>query len=120
MASDEQLRMAATLQDDVSGPLRQLDLVTVGNKVLMARSPSGDQINWLPCPDGIDRILVVSGGAGKAMKCKVTPARPLCSRGGRRIRAHRNRNGRRSSAGKKGQRGLSNATPSPSFGLLFS
>jgi hypothetical protein len=30
MASDEQLRMA-------SGPLRELDLVTVGNKVLMAQ-----------------------------------------------------------------------------------
>ena len=37
MASDEQLRMAATLQDDVSGPLRQLDLVTVGHKVVMAQ-----------------------------------------------------------------------------------
>ena len=37
MASDEQLRMVATLQDDASGPLRQLDLVTVGHKVLMAR-----------------------------------------------------------------------------------
>jgi hypothetical protein len=37
MVSDEQLRMVAMLQDDASGPLRQLDLVTVGNKVLMAR-----------------------------------------------------------------------------------
>lgn len=36
MASDEQLKMAATLHD-ASGPLRQLDLVTVGHKVLMAR-----------------------------------------------------------------------------------
>ena len=37
MASDEQLRMVVTLQDDASGSLRQLDLVTVGHKVLMAR-----------------------------------------------------------------------------------
>jgi hypothetical protein len=37
MATDEQLRMVATLQDNASGPLWQLDHVTVGHKVLMAR-----------------------------------------------------------------------------------
>ena len=50
MASDEQLRMVATLQDDVSGSLRQLDLVTVGHKVLMAqfvrRSNKWASLSW--------------------------------------------------------------------------
>jgi hypothetical protein len=76
----------------------------------------GNQINGHSTIADTNRVLAVPGRESQTMRgCKVRPARPVCSRGGRPIRASRVP----PSAGKKGQRG-GIATPSPSLGLPFS